>query len=66
MTENKETKYGFTEVGISFTVASNESIASLQKGLEEAWKGWFAWQREIHGLSEPKKEGDKNVHHGSN
>ena len=58
MTENKETKYGFTEVGISFTVASEKSIASLQKDLEEAWKGWFDWQREIYGLSEPKKEGN--------
>jgi hypothetical protein len=47
-------------------VTSDKTTESLQEDLEEAWKGWFAWQRDIHGLSEPMKEGDKNVHHGSN
>ena len=59
MTPDKEAKYGWTEVAISFTVASDKATESLQKDLDKAWKGWFDWQRELYGLSEPKKEGDK-------
>lgn len=66
MTDDKEAKYSWTEAAISFTVASDKTTESLQEDLDKAWKGWFDWQRDIHGLSEPMKEGDKNVHHGSN
>ena len=61
MTDDKETKYSWTKVAISFTVTSDKATESLQEDLDKAWKGWFDWQREMYGLSEPTEEGDKNV-----